>query len=137
MRRAWNTFAAIIGGFAALVIGSLLGLGIAFVVMLGTALADVRDALPVVSNAAAKQDRIDVAVRRTAVVSNVEITHMAGTVLTMRDADGQVVYHSDPSRRETVVARDALIPTTLWDPLQGTAVMNTIVAEAGQMQGKD
>ena len=116
MRRLRETFAAIaIGGFAAVTVGSLLGLAIGFVVMLGTAPAELRDIPPVVSNAAAKQDRTGAAVRRTIAVSDVEITGSAGGVVTMRDAGGQVVYHSDPAQRETVVARDALIPTTLRD----------------------
>ena len=61
MRRTWNAFAAMaIGGLAAVAIGGFLGLAIGFVIMLGTAPADVKDVPPVVSNTAAKQDRIDV-----------------------------------------------------------------------------
>ncbi len=61
MRRARNTFAAMaIGGLAAMAVGGSLGLAIGFVVMLGTAPADVKEVPPVVSNAAAKQDRIHV-----------------------------------------------------------------------------
>ena len=116
MKRLRETFAAMaIGGFAAIVVGGCLGLAIGFVVMLGTAPADARDLWPVVSNAAAKQDRTGAAARRTIAVSDVEITGSAGGVVTMRGADGRIVYHSDPARRETVVAREALIPTTLRD----------------------
>ena len=61
MGRTRDTFAAMaVSGFAAIAIGGFLGLVIGFVVMLGTAPADVKDVPPVVSNTAAKQDRIDV-----------------------------------------------------------------------------
>ena len=106
MRRIRNTFTA-------MAIGGSVGLAIGFAAMLGTAPADVKDVAPVVSNAAAKQDRTEPAVRRTAAASELEITGTVGGTVTMRDADGQVVYRSDPALRETVVARDALIPTTL------------------------
>ena len=64
MRRTRDTFAAMaLGGFAAVAIGGFLGLAIGFAVMLGTAPAEDTDVPPVVSNAAAKQDRIDAAAR--------------------------------------------------------------------------
>lgn len=99
--------------FAAMAIGGSVGLAIGFAAMLGTAPADVRDVPPVVSNAAAKQDRLDAAARRAAGAPDAEVTGTVGPVLTMHDAGGQLVYRSDPARRETVVARDAVIPTTL------------------------
>ena len=113
MRRTWETFAT-------MAVGGFVGLTVSFAVSLGTAPADVKDTPPVVSNQAAKQDRIDgdratTVVRRTlpkmAVVSQVEIAGPGGAVVTLLDAEGQVVYRSDPAARETVVARDALIPT--------------------------
>ncbi len=108
MGRTWNTFAT-------MAVGGFVGLAVGFGVTLGTAPADVKDIPPVVSNAAAKQDRIDGVVRRTlpksAVVSEVQIAGAAGTVVTLLDPEGRVVYRSDPAQRETVVTRDALIPT--------------------------
>src|SRR3712207_8975279 len=48
--------------------------------------------------------------RRRIAVSDVEITGSASGVVTMRDADGRIVYRSDPDQRETVVAQGVLIP---------------------------
>ena len=92
MGRTRDTFAAmVVGGFAAIAIGGFLGLVIGFVVMLGTAPADGRDAPPLVSNAAAKQDRINVAPPWSTVVSEVKKTVTTGILVTMWDADGPIV----------------------------------------------
>ncbi|MDQ4059986.1 MAG: hypothetical protein M3145_02635 [Pseudomonadota bacterium] len=108
MRRTRDTFAT-------MAVGGFVGLAVGFAVTLGTAPADVKDNPPVVSNMAAKQDRSDGVVRRTlpktTVVSEVQIAGAAGTVVTLLDPEGRVVYRSDPAQRETVVTRDALIPT--------------------------
>ena len=114
MDRSWETFATMAGG-------GVLGLALAFAVTLGAAPADSRDTAPVVSNRAAKQDRIETdraAVRhklpRSAAVAQVEIQQgPAGPVITLFDANGQVVYRSDPERQETTVSRGAVIPTSM------------------------
>ena len=114
MDRSWETFAAMAGG-------GVLGLALAFAVTLGATPADSRDTAPVVSNRAAKQDRIETdraAVRhklpRSAAVAQVEIQQgPAGAVVTLFDANGQVVYRSDPERQETTVSRGAVIPTSM------------------------
>ena len=138
MRRVRDTFAAIaIGGFAAVTVGGFLGLAIGFVVMLGTAPAELRDVPPIVSNAAAKQDRTGAAARRTTAVSDVEITGSAGGVVTMRDADRRIVYRSDPAQRETMVARDVVVPMSLRElgDLFNVHSDATSLAKAGQMPG--
>ena len=114
MDGSWKTFATMAGG-------GVLGLALAFAVTLGTAPADGRDAAPVVSNRAAKQDRLEIdraAVRhklpRSATVAQVEIQQgPAGAVVTLFDSNGQIVYRSDPERRETTVSRGAVIPTSM------------------------
>ena len=108
MGRTWDTFAT-------MAVGGFVGLAVGFAVTLGAAPADVKDIPPVVSNATAKQDRVDGVVRRTlpktAVVSEVQIAGPGGAVVTLLDTEGRVVYRSDPASRDTVVTRDALIPT--------------------------
>ena len=112
MGRTWNTFAT-------MAVGGFVGLAVGFAVTLGTAPADVKDIAPVVSNAPAKQDRIDGVVRRTlpktAVVSEVQIAGPAGAVVTLLDSQGRVIFQSDPGARETVVVRNAVLPTELRD----------------------
>ena len=105
--------------FATMAIGGFVGLAVAFVT-LGAAPADVRDVPPVVSNTAAKQDRLDSAeakqvVRRDlpepVLVRQVQIQGSdRDAVVTLIDTQGRIVFRSDPAARETVVMRDAVIP---------------------------
>ncbi len=111
MGRTWETFATMAAG-------GFVGLAIGFAATLGTAPADVKDVAPVVSNGAAKQDRIGSApvVRRSlsepVVVSQVQLLGPNGPVVALLDREGRILYRSDPAAGETVVARDAVIPAS-------------------------
>ena len=118
MKNTWQTFATLsVGGFIGLVAG--------FAAVLGTEPADAgaRDTPPIVTNKAAKQDRAhdgaQTVVRRSlpqaAAVSQVEISGPSGAVVTLLDSQGRVVFQSDPGARETVVVRDAVLPSELRD----------------------
>ena len=102
--------------FATMAVGGVLGLALGFAVTLSVAPAVVRDTPPVVSNAAAKQDRLDPAPSARparapglAAASRIESEGVAGLIVTLRDRDGRVLYRHDPDRRETTVARDSAI----------------------------
>ena len=118
MKSTWRTFATLTaGGFIGLVLG--------FAAILGTEPADAGagDIPPIITNKAAKQDRADsgahAVVRRTlpreAAVSQVEIAGPSGAVVTLLDSQGRVIFQSDPGARETVVVRNAVLPTELRD----------------------
>ena len=106
--------------FTTMAIGGFVGLGAAFAVTLGAAPADVKDTPPVISNMAAKQDRRDSAEARPVVrrdlaepvlVRQVQIQGSGSdAVVTLVDAEGRIVFRSDPAARETMVTRDAVIP---------------------------
>ena len=109
MGRTWETFATMAAG-------GFVGLAIGFAATLGTAPAGVKDVAPVVSNGAAKQDKVASApvVRRSlsepVVVSQVQLLGPDGPVVALLDREGRILYRSDPAAGETVVARDAVIP---------------------------
>ena len=109
MRKGWDSFAT-------MAVGGFVGLAVGFAATLGAAPADVKDVAPVVSNGAAKQDRLGTApvVRRTlsepVVVSQVQLLGPNGPVVALLDREGRILYRSDPAAGATVVARDAVVP---------------------------
>ena len=98
--------------FATLAIGGCLGLVLGFAATLSVAPALVRDTPPVVSNASAKQDRLDRAARPArapaVAASRIESEGAAGPVVTLLDRDGRMLFRHDPDARETTVLRDSL-----------------------------
>ena len=116
MKRTYRTFAS-------LMLGGSLSLALGFAASLGIAPAVVRDVSPVVSHKAAKQDRLDTAspTRRTSpqlvAATQTETAQPAGSLITLLDREGHVVYRHDPAAKETMVARGAVIPIGLNDKL--------------------
>ena len=116
MKRTYRTFVS-------LMLGGSLGLALGFAASLGIAPAVVRDVPPVVSYKAAKQDRLDTAspTRRTSpqvvAATQTETAQPAGSLITLLDREGHVVYRHDPAAKETMVAWDTVIPIGLNDRL--------------------
>ena len=100
--------------------------------------AELETAARMISNRTAKQDRLPVV--RSApvaaspnVVPRVEVLPDGGRIVTLEDGAGQVLYRSDPIRRETVVARGGPVPDPqgLPAPVLGSAEPDPFAAKFG------
>ncbi len=102
-----------------------LGLAVGLPVAIWSMPDDLETAARVVSNRAAKQDRLDAGHSRAmaaapgarpALVRQIRVLDSGETVVMLVDASGRIVYRSDPSLRETLVARNAPAARLLGDP---------------------
>ena len=106
--------------------------------------AELETAARMISNRAAKQDRLPV-VRPAPVaalpnvVPRIEVLPDGGRIVTLEDASGQVLYRSDPIRRETTVARGSPVPDPqgLPAPVLGSAEPDPFAAKFGAAPAPD
>ena len=104
--------------------------------------AELETAARLISDRAAKQDRLPVArpappaVAVSKVVTRIEVLPDGGRTVTLEDDAGQVLYRSDPIRQETVVTRGGPVPAgqggpTLSVPVLGSADPDPFAAKFG------
>lgn len=106
--------------------------------MIGPAQAAQRSAAETapVSNQAGKSDRLESeavrsartrGIEASAIVSHVEIAGPRDAVVTLVDSEGRTVYRSDALRNETLIVRDAIIPSvTVRETTDSTAELRVI-----------
>jgi hypothetical protein len=61
--------------------------------------------------------------RRVRTIAAVEVVGLLNPTIVYRDSDGQVLFHADPERRTTVIAKETVVPEITIRGTAGTAAV--------------